>query len=62
MTSVTPQGVEHVKSLVNKTGGTKPPSSKEAETELFEQIGRLKMEPEWLKKTRLANVTGVGRC
>src|SRR5262245_32712397 len=25
--------------------------------ELFEQIGRLKMELEWLKKTRVANLT-----
>ena len=30
-------------------------------TELFEQIGRLKMELEWLKKTRTANLTGDGR-
>jgi transposase-like protein len=28
--------------------------------ELFEQIGRLKMELEWLKKTTAANSTGIG--
>jgi len=30
------------------------------QAELFEQIGRLKMELEWLKKTRLANLTESG--
>jgi hypothetical protein len=30
----------------------------EQQAELYEQIGRLKMELEWLKKTSLANVTG----
>jgi len=28
------------------------------QAELYEQIGRLKMELEWVKKTRPANVTG----
>src|SRR3954454_2475685 len=28
------------------------------QAELFEQIGRLKMELEWVKKTRPANLTG----
>ena len=28
--------------------------------ELFEQIGRLQMELEWLKKTRTANLAGLG--
>lgn len=35
------------------TGATKSPSTKDAEAhqaELYEQIGRLKMELEWLKK------------
>ena len=29
------------------------------QAELFEQIGRLNMEVEWLKKTRAANLAGV---
>jgi transposase-like protein len=36
-----------------------PPEDRSAE--LFEQIGRLKVELDWVKKTRSANVTGVGR-
>lgn len=39
------------------TSGTKFPSTKEAEAqqaELFEQIGRLKMELEWVKKKAAA--------
>ena len=31
------------------------------QAELFEQIGRLKMELEWVKKTRMANLAG-GVC
>jgi transposase-like protein len=30
--------------------GVKPPSSESKESELYEQIGRLKMELDWLKK------------
>src|SRR5829696_3459970 len=37
---------------------TGPPEDKTAE--LFEQIGRLKVELDWVKKTRLANMTGRG--
>ena len=43
------------------TSGVKPASAKDTtvqQAELFEQIGRLKMELEWVKKTRLANLTG----
>ena len=32
--------------------------SQAIQAELYEQIGRLKMEVEWLKKTRMANSTG----
>ena len=41
----------------------KTPSLKEAEAEqaeLYEQIGRLKMEPEWLKKSGRLPVSGSG--
>jgi transposase len=44
---------------VFSNGGKAATADAEAEkAELFEQIGRLKMELEWLKKTRLANLTG----
>src|SRR5205085_9917581 len=32
------------------------------QAELYEQIGRLKMELEWLKKTRPAKLTGQLKC
>jgi transposase-like protein len=41
--------------------GVKADNTAQAEAqkaELFEQIGRLKMELEWLKKTRAAKLTG----
>ena len=49
------QMLEGAATVFSKTD--KPVSSKEAEakqTELFEQIGRLKMELEWLKKKSVA--------
>lgn len=47
-------GAEAVFASGAKTTG--PPEDKTAE--LYEQIGRLKVELDWVKKTRPANVTG----
>src|SRR5271166_4878878 len=38
--------------------GRRHDESQAIQAELYEQIGRLKMELEWLKKTRMANLTG----
>ena len=43
-------------------GNGRPAADAEAEkAELFERIGRLKMELEWLQKSRTARLTNCGR-
>src|SRR5215218_11463640 len=43
---------------VFEAGAKAAPAADAHQAELFEQIGRLKMELEWVKKTRTAIVTG----
>jgi putative transposase len=41
--------------------GRRAADAEAQKAELFEQIGRLKMELEWLKKSRAARLSGCGR-
>jgi len=42
--------VENVGDIFAKKNGKKPPDQDESHSKLYEQIGRLKVENEWLKK------------
>src|SRR5262245_56897794 len=50
-------GAEHVFRNGAKAGASDAEAEK---AELFEQIGRLKMELQWLKKSRTARLSGCG--
>jgi transposase-like protein len=52
------QLLDGVESLFRDGRRRDPDQSEALQAELYRQIGRLNMEVEWLKKTRMAKVTG----